>query len=714
MRISSARIAFCWPLYAILIGVVSSLGQTHSRDWPVYLGDPYSSQYSELDQINTENVDQLEVAWIYDAGDRPEGSRIQMECNPLIIDGVLYGTTAELVVVAVDAVSGQERWRFDPYDSEFSELDGPVNRSGANRGLTYWTNGKSARLLYVSQNYLYALDAESGEPVISFGSNGRIDLKQGLGRDISNLSYSATSPGIVFEDLYIMGSRVAPTYPSAPGHIRAFNIVTGEQVWRFNTIPHPGEFGYETWPPDAWKTSGGANLWTGLSLDPERGLVYCPTGSPTFDYYGGDRIGANLFANTLICLDARTGKRVWHYQIVHHDLLDYDLPAPPNLLTLKRDGKEVPAVAQLTKHGYLFVFNRVTGEPLFPIEEVPVPRSQMPGEVDWPTQPKPTLPVPYVRERMTADLITDISPESHAEIAAKFYTLPPHEPWLPPKEESDIIVLPGMWGGAEWGGGASDPSGILYFNANETPALLTMINIEAGASVGENLYNQHCVSCHGADLKGGTAYGQVVPSLEAIATRLSSREIQEKIEQGSAAMPPYRHLPRKDLYQIVRYIKDPDATSDSVSSDPRHAQSPIPYSHTGNLMWLDSKGYPAIKPPWGTLNAIDLNTGEYLWKTVFGEYPELLEQGLPPTGRLSWGGPIVTAGNLLFIAANLDGYIRAYDKRSGEELWRHRLPVGGFAPPSTYEVDGEQYVVIACGGGQGTPTGNYYVAFSLP
>ena len=694
--------------------LVACKNQEADQDWPVYLADKSSSQYSKLDQINTENVNQLQVAWTYGSMERPEGSRNQFECNPLIIDGILYGTTARLIVVSLDAATGEELWQWDPYAEREAQSDKPVNRSGVNRGLTYWTNGTESRLLYVSENFLHAIDAKTGKLIISFGENGRVNLKQGLGREIVDSSYSATSPGIIFEDLYIMGSRVSPSYPAAPGHIRAFNVITGKQVWRFNTIPHPGEFGYETWPPEAYKTAGGANLWTGLSMDEERGLVYCPTGSPTFDYYGGDRIGENLFANTLICLNARTGERVWHYQIVHHDLLDYDLPSPPNLFTLKRDGKEIPAVSQLTKHGYIFVFNRVTGEPLFPIEEIPVPRSTMPGEEDWPTQPKPTKPAPFVREQMTLDEITDISQESYTEILAKYSTVKPHVPWQPPEEHSDTIVLPGMWGGAEWGGGATDPEGILYFNANETPAILTMIKVGEGGSIGENLYKQNCIACHGIDLAGGTAFGQIVPTLLEIASRLSDGEIEQKIIQGSAAMPPFRHLPGKDVYQLVRYIKSPGepAPDDAVSR--RSKTSPVPYVHTGNNRWLDSQGYPAIKPPWGSLIAVNLNTGEYEWKTTFGEYPELLEKGLPPTGRTSWGGPITTAGGVLFIAANPDGYFRGYDKKTGEELWKWKLPAAGFATPATYMVSGKQYIVIACGGGRDTPYADMFVAFSLP
>ncbi len=700
--------------FIALLGSACSKDKQEDVEWPSYLSDKASSQYTILDQINRDNVDQLQIAWTYGEEERSGRNRNQLECNPLIIDGVLYGTTAKLTVIALDAASGERLWQFDPYGERISNGETNVNRSGTNRGITYWRKGDDARIQYVNENFLYAINARTGELVDSFGQDGRVDLKQGLGRNIDALSYSLTSPGIIYKDLLIIGSRVSPTYPSAPGHIRAFNVVTGEQVWRFNTIPHPGEFGYETWPPEAYKTAGGANLWTGLSLDEERGLVYCPTGSPTFDYYGGDRIGANLFANTLICLDARTGKRIWHHQIVHHDLLDYDLPSPPNLFTWRKDGKEIPAVAQLTKHGYIFVFNRVTGEPLFPIEEIPVPRSEMPGEVDWPTQPKPTKPKPFVREVMTEEEITDISPESHSEILAKYKSIKPHTPWRPPDEHMDTIVLPGMWGGAEWGGGAMDPNGVLYFNANETPALITMIKLKEGASVGESLYKQNCIACHGADLGGGTAFGQMVPTLIGIGSRLNDRDIQQKIVQGSAAMPPFRHLPGKDVYQLIRYIKDPSAENFSKTESSRLSAYPIPYAHTGNNRWLDSKGYPAIKPPWGTMNAVDLNTGEYLWKTVFGEYPELLEQGVPPTGRNSWGGPIVTASGLLFIAANPDGYLRAYDSKTGEEVWRYQLPVPGFATPASYSVDGKQYIVIACGGGRDTPFGDIYVAFALP
>ncbi|MDA0349344.1 MAG: PQQ-binding-like beta-propeller repeat protein [Verrucomicrobia bacterium] len=703
--------SFLISITCILLGC-GEQREKQNTDWPVYLGDNSSSQYSSLDQINKGNIQDLEVAWTFSMRERPASNGNQLECNPLIIDSTLYGTNALLMVFALNAATGEERWRFDPFEER--ARNGQVNRSGVNRGLTYWTDGREERILYVSENYLYAINAESGKLIESFGDAGRIDLKKGLGRDIETLSYTSTSPGIIFKDLYIMGSRVSPSYPSAPGHIRAFNVKTGEQAWRFNTIPHPGEFGYDTWPPEAYKTSGGSNLWTGLSLDEERGLVYCPTGSPTFDYYGGDRIGANLFANTLLCLDAKTGKRVWHYQIVHHDLLDYDLPSPPNLFTVKRNGEEIPAVSQLTKHGYIFVFNRVTGEPLFPIEEAPVPRSQMPGEVDWPTQPKPTKPAPFVREQMTVDEITDISPESHSEILIKYSTVLPHVPWMPPSEKTDTIVLPGMWGGAEWGGGAMDPKGVLYFNSNETPAMLTMITLSERASVGENLYKQNCIACHGIDLTGGNAFGQLVPTMIGISERMSSNDIKDKIIQGSAAMPPFRHLPGKDLYQLIRYIESPDVSTDDESDNQQSTSSPIPYTHTGNSMWLDSKGYPAIKPPWGTMNAVDLNTGEYLWQKTFGEYPELLERGLPPTGRHSWGGPIVTAGGIVLIAANLDGYFRGYDQETGEEIWKRKLPVPGFATPSTYMVNGKQYVVIACGGGRGQPMADVFVAFALP
>lgn len=697
----------------LLLTIGCSEESSTNIDWSTYLGDKASSQYSEADQITPGNVGQLEIAWTYNARKDGEQTGSLIECNPLIVDGVLYGTNSRLIAFAINAATGEELWRFS-HSAYLENLGIDATSGGVNRGLVYWSETSDPRILFGVQSRLFALDANTGTPIQTFGTDGFINLKLGLGRDIGDSRYSSNTPGIVFEDLIIMGSSVPENLPAAPGHIRAFNIRTGEQVWRFNTIPHPGEYGYETWPEDAYQRIGGANVWTGMALDEERGLVYCPTGSASYDFYGPNRLGANLFANSLICLDARTGKRVWHYQIVPHDILDYDLPSPPNLFTVTQNGVAIPAVSVLTKQGFVFSFNRVTGEPLFPIEDVPVPPSTIPGEEAWPVRKRPTKPAPYTREQFTIDDVTDISPESHAQILARYQTVRPHIPFQPLTEKQDTIVHPGMLGGAEWGGGAADPNGVLYFNSNDLPAIITVIDLENTTSQAQTIFTQNCALCHGADLKGGTAFGQEIPSLIGISDRLDFNDIMTVIKQGRNTMPAFQHMSSDLVYQLAKYVQGPDGYDESDFDQKEDLTDTLRYMHTGNNLWNDSQGYPAIKPPWGTLNAIDMNTGEYLWKKTFGEYPELIEKGIPPTGRKNLGGPIITAGGVLFIGASLDGYIRAYDMQTGEELWRDMLPFGGFATPSTYTVDGKQYVVIAAGGGRGTPASDLYVAYALP
>lgn len=683
------------------------------RNWPTYLGDNASSQYSSLTQITPSNVAQLEVTWTFDASQFPTKNRYLLECNPLIIDGTFYGTGGNKMLFALDAATGELIWRFDPYEIEHGDNAPNVHRSWANRGVHYWSDGERGRIIYSSQHLLCAVDADTGQLIPSFGDDGIVNLRKGLGRDADDLAYAPTTPGVVFENLLILGSRVTEALPAAPGHIRAFNIRTGEQVWRFNTIPHPGEFGYETWPKDAYLRAGGANTWTGMALDEVRGLVYCPTGSPSFDYYGGDRVGQNLFGNSLLCLDARTGERKWHFQAIHHDIFDMDLPSPPNLFTMHRDGKEIPAVSLLTKHGYVYVFNRVTGEPLFPIEEVPVPASDLPGENAWPTQPRPVKPAPYSRVEFLISEVNDVLPESKKEIHAKYQTLEPHVPFLPLSLERESIIFPGVWGGVEWGGAAMDPDGILYFNAHDMPALNMLMDTSAH-SLGEAIYNRNCLHCHGADLQGGEAFGQIVPSLAGVANRLKPQEMAQVIKGGKGTMPPFAHLAGNESNHLIKFLRESDNPVKPPVSKVTQTEPLMPYTHGGHKMWKDSNGYPAIKPPWGTLNAIDLSTGEYLWRTVFGEFPELIEKGIEPTGRISFGGPVVTASGLLIIGASLDGHIRAYDEKTGEELWRDKLPFGGQATPSIYEVDGKQYIVIGCGGGRTVSSGDIYVAYALP
>ncbi|MDW8353331.1 MAG: PQQ-binding-like beta-propeller repeat protein [Bryobacterales bacterium] len=669
------------------------------RDWRVYGGGPESIRYSALRQIHRGNVHKLRVAWTYDTGDAFEGS--EMQCNPIVVDGVLYATTPKLRVIALDAATGKLLWRFDPHGGA------PVRTRFRNRGVTY-ANGR----IYVAvRQWLYALDAKTGKPVPSFGRNGRIDLREGLGRDPYTLSVSATTPGIVYRDLLILGSIVPEDLPSAPGHIRAYDLKTGKLRWIFRTIPHPGEFGYETWPPEAWKYSGGANCWAGMSLDEKRGLVFAGTGSAAFDFYGGDRIGDNLFANTLLCLRADTGERVWHFQAVRHDVWDRDFPAPPSLVTVLRDGRLVDAVAQITKSGHVFVFERETGRPLFPIEYRKVPPSDIPGERLAETQPLPLRPPPFARQELTEDLLTDRTPEARAAVLERFRKLRSGGQFTPPSFEGTII-FPGLDGGAEWGGAAFDPeTGWLYVNSNEMAWILRLAErpkLDSTAS-GKQLYRQHCASCHRMDLRGNPPE---FPSLLNLDRKYDHDEILRWIREGGGRMPGFGHLGRGAVRAIAAYVVTGKDVAAEAAAGPR-----VPYMLAdGYLKFLDPDGYPAVKPPWGTLNAIDLDTGEIVWSIPLGEIPELAAKGYRNTGSENYGGPVVTAGGLLFIGAtNHDRKFRAFDKHTGELLWETTLPAAGNATPAVYEVNGRQFVVIAAGGGKwGLPSGGTYVAFALP
>jgi quinoprotein glucose dehydrogenase len=717
-RPKSVRPPFTFTVISKVLAACLAAGTaTHAADvnWDVYLGDKASSHYSTLRQITPANVRRLEVAWTYHAGGGDNENRTQIQCNPLVVDGVLYGTTPGLDLVALDAETGRELWRFDP-----ARVPGSA-KSGVNRGLIHWTgSGGERRLFYSNDHFLHCLDPRTGRSVPTFGTSGWIDLKQDLGRDVSHLALQATTPGVVFGDLIILGMRVGEgPAPAAPGHIRAYDVRTGKLAWRFNTIPWPGEFGHDTWPPNAWQFIGGVNVWTGFALDEKRGLVYCPTGSAAFDFWGGNRIGADLFANCLIALDARTGRRIWYQQLVHHDLWDKDLPAPPNLVTVERDGRRIDAVAQVTKAGYVYVFNRETGEPLFPIRELPVPRSDLQGESAWPTQPVPEKPAPFARQVFGYSEITDISPGSHREVLERFSKLRPHTPFAPPSREGTII-LPGFDGGAEWGGAGADPDGVLYVNANEMPWVLNMVETkrtDGRSGGGEAVFNQICAVCHGLDRKGNAA--QNVPPLVDIARKLKRADVLALLRTGRGVMPSFDFLTeaqRNGVADLLFNATPPVQPTTELHAPPgEDALGGIPYSMTGYNRWLDTNGYPALKPPWGTLNAIDLNTGEYRWRTPLGEWPELTARGVPPTGTENYGGPVVTAGGLVFIAASRDEHFRAFDRKSGRELWKTKLPAAGFATPATYSVRGRQYVVIACGGGKiGVKSGDAYVAFALP
>ncbi len=691
-------------------------------DWAITGGEAGNSHYSSLDQITRENVKTLKVAWTYHTGDAPAG-RSEMQATPIIVDGTMYTTTPALQVVALRGDSGTLKWTFDPFA-------GRTREPHANRGVVFWRAGGEQRIFITAGRRLYALDAATGKQVSTFGDSGWVDLGAGLGRDVDNAFILATSPGVIYQDLLIQGTRVGEGEGSAPGHVRAFDVRTGKIRWTFHTIPQPGEAGYDSWPADAWKTVGGANSWAGMSVDVARGIVFVPTGSATPDFYGGDRAGATLYANTLLALDAATGKRKWHFQTVHHDIWDRDLPAAPNLLTVTHDGKAVDAVAQITKTGFVYLLDRETGVPLFPVEERAVPASDLKGEAAWPTQPFPVKPAAFARQSITEADLTTLSTASHKAALARFRALRNGGLFAPPSREG-TIVLPGFDGGGEWGGAAVDRgSAVLYVNASDVPWIAAMRdtailgNPGSVPRTGPAVFAAACVSCHKADRKGD---GDRVPTLVDIGTRRTSEEIRQVLERGKGFMPSFAAMIEPETQALVAYLMNrpapPTAITGAADESPHAAElaasrskpARAPYEFVGYERWRTPDGFPAVKPPWGTLSAIDMNTGEYRWRIPLGAYAALTAKGVKPTGTEQYGGPIVTAGGIVFIAATQDNMMRAFDKSTGAQLWEAPLPAAGYATPSTYRVGGKQYVVIACGGGKlGSPSGDAYVAFALP
>jgi len=677
--------------------LLPSLATAQNRDWSVYGGAPEGTHYSPLAQINKSNVKQLQIAWTYDT--QEVGG---LQTSPIEVNGVLYGISPSQKIFAVDAATGAQKWKFD------SGIFG----TQPDRGLAYWSSGDDHRIIVGVMNFVYEINADTGKAIETFGDHGRIDLRENLGVDPSTASIALTSPAVVYKDLFIVGGREPETLPCPPGDIRAYDVHTGKLRWSFHTIPHEGEYGADTWPKDAWKKVGSANNWTGMSLDPKAGVLYVPTGSAAFDFYGGDRVGDDLFANSLVALNAETGQRIWHFQAVRHDIWDRDFPAPPVVAKIKHDGKEVDAVIQTSKQGFVYLFDRPTGKPLFPIEYKKYPKSELPGEVTADEQGLPTRPAPYARQLLTADLLTNRTPEAHKWAVEQFKNMESAGQFVPFGTKQPTAIFPGFDGGAEWGGPAFDPeTGILYVNANDIPWVAQLTENTAKDLSGKSIYQTQCSICHHDDRKGSPPN---FPSLADIGSRLDNAGIASVIRKGRGRMPSFTNLSQDEVNAVVEYLTKGESKELS-SSEP--IVPIMKYRFMGYNRFYDPEGYPAVAPPWGTLNAINVNTGEYAWKIPFGEYPELAAKGMKNTGSENYGGPVVTAGGLLFIGAtSYDRKFHVYDKATGELLWETTLPFGGNATPITYEVNGRQYVVIAAGGGKDlrSKSGGLYVAFALP
>ena len=723
MNLSQLKTKFFFATFIFLIAC-NSTETSNYNTWQIAGGNSTGNKYSSLTEIDTTNVQQLQVAWEYHTGDADTAAHSQIQCNPIIVNGVVYGTSPQLKLFAVDAATGKQKWAFSPYDTITEEKKGHFNLNN-NRGVTYWSDGKNdQRIFYTAGPYLHAIDANTGKLVKSFGMNGKVDLHDGLEMEnVKDLFITSTSPSSIYKDLILTGTRVSEAMDAAPGDIRTYDVRTGKIVWQFHTIPHPGEPGYETWEdPNAWKTTGGANNWMGMTIDQKRGIAYIPLGSASMDFYGGKRRGSNLYADCMLALNAATGKHIWHFQYLHHDTWDYDPSSAPVLLTVNHDGKKIDAVAQTTKTGFVFLFDRDNGTPLFPVVETPMDTTtELAGEKLWPTQPIPQKPAPFVRQTLTEKDLNPYLPKEEYDSVKKVLQKVHTGRMFMPQSKEGTIIFPGFDGGAEWGGPAVDPeTGILFTNDNQMAWILQMFDVdprkreENYGQAGLRLYKQNCMSCHGPERKGSGNY----PSIVEVGKKYDPRSFVEFINAGRRMMPAFQNLRQEDKDAIASYVLNLQDIQQKKYKPQLTAIDSfrlLPYQISGYNKFITKSGLPALSPPWGVLNAIDLNTGEYVWKTTLGEDSVFKAKGVQNTGTENYGGPVVTKGGLLFIAATKDRKFRAFNKRTGKLLWEATLPASGFATPATYEVNGKQYVVIACGGGKlGTMSGDSYVAFVLP
>lgn len=655
-----------------VVGEGEHLGS--GKDWTRSHGDQSGTRFSKLKQITPENVAKLTPVWTYHSKDGTGN----IQCNPVIVDGVIYAPTVGQNMVAIDGKTGVEKWRFKPEGKP------------AYRGLMYWKNpaGGEDRLLFASGKFFYALNPKDGQPVASFGGNGRIE------------SGEVVVAPVVFGNILAM--------PGFNGDVFGFDLGSGRKLWTFHTVPQPGEEGAETWST----AEKGANCWGGIALDEERGIVYVSTGSPKPNFVGVNHRGDNLYANCLLAIDMKTGRRLWHFQEIPHDIWDLDIPAPPNLVTVTRDGKKIAAVAVVTKIGNTLVLDRVTGKLLHPFRMRRAPVSKLPGERTAPYQPDVELPEPFTRREFKADDVTERTPAANAFVKNQLSRA--NYGWFVPFEEGKPTALYGFHGGAEWTGAAVDPeAGRLYVSASHVPWIVTVYRSDETPrkqgeppTRGEEIYGTFCIACHGAKKEG---IG-VAPPLQGLRHRLKEDQITEILAKGRNGMPPAPPMPETDKKALVDFLllRDRPQTKEAENSPPRFVNNGYPRLN-------DDEGYPGSKPPWGTLNCIDLASGKIIWRVPLGEHAELTSKGITGTGTENFGGAIATAGGLVFCGGTKDEMIRAFDSASGKELWKAKLPWGGYAPPATYEIDGKQYVVIsATGGGKlGGATGDAYVAFAL-